>query len=619
MIAPPSIEHQVKSQLLKTGFTPASIDHYWPRVDRSGTADDILDRIMEQALIDQSIDGGGPASNNEEPAYESSADGDAATGQDAVAGQVASPPPRGSFDIPEDDAEGTEGGSAFTSRVLSAAEIEALANTPDPEDARLVPFPPDAVRGVLAEAVQEWMRHLQMPALLPVSCALSAVSVALGRGVYALSNKARTYPNIFSVLGAQSGSGKTLVYNAAVAPLEEVQITLTDEAEEQSHLLRAKLALLKKDIEVTVADYKKLKGKDTELKAKGKELSGSERAALEDKLKELHQQQADMEDMLAYSPAVWTSDFTSEALGVRLHNGNEVLAVLSDEGGIVLYDLQGRYSDGNYSDDMLLCKCFSVNSHAVDRIGRGRIVLHNPCVALLLLVQPDILRKAFEDERLLIGGFLARCLAADTRLKMLPETDESAARFHEAITLKWAELLRELYHAFHDLEKPCRIEVEPEVRSASRLMHNDIVWRVAHQLSDVSSFACRWVEQAWKVALILHMAEHGVSGKEKPLTVDTFNRARAIVRYFATQQLDVLAVTRRAGTIKTHNRLQELFIANKYEPMSLRSLRCHHNLQREPVLLCVKEYPHHYRVEERRNLQGGGTSTVVVPFEAPPQ
>ena len=43
-------------------------------------------------------------------------------------------------------------------------------------------------------------------------------------------------------------------------------------------------------------------------------------------------------------------------------------------------------------------------------------MLELPCIALLLLVQPDILRRVFKNERLTIGGFLARCLCADSKL-----------------------------------------------------------------------------------------------------------------------------------------------------------------------------------------------------------
>jgi Protein of unknown function (DUF3987) len=83
-----------------------------------------------------------------------------------------------------------------------------------------------------------------------------------------------------------------------------------------------------------------------------------------------------------------------------LANSNEQMAVLSDEGGLALNNLIGRYTKGQITDDILLCKAKSVNSTTVDRVSRPPIVLHLPCISLLLLVQPDLLWMAFSNERL---------------------------------------------------------------------------------------------------------------------------------------------------------------------------------------------------------------------------
>ena len=46
-------------------------------------------------------------------------------------------------------------------------------------------------------------------------------------------------------------------------------------------------------------------------------------------------------------------------------------------------------------------------------------------MTLLVLTQPDLLHKLFSNERLLVGGFLARCLAADSRMEIQDESEES--------------------------------------------------------------------------------------------------------------------------------------------------------------------------------------------------
>jgi hypothetical protein len=205
MIAPSSIEHQVVSRLLKAGFSPEAAAFYWAGADQSGGLDDILERIMDRVLSDQSADAcaeeearGDPSLNGEE-STPFSGDGD----YEPVGKAPVSAKTHGNFDVPleEDAAKGAEEGDAGTYRILSTEEIRLLASQPDLDDEKPEVFPLHAVIGVMLEVVKDWMRHLQIPALLPVICALSAVSVALGRGAYVLSNKARTFPNIFGVLG----------------------------------------------------------------------------------------------------------------------------------------------------------------------------------------------------------------------------------------------------------------------------------------------------------------------------------------------------------------------------------------------------------------------------------
>src|SRR5262249_44008002 len=147
-----------------------------------------------------------------------------------------------------------------------------------------------------------------------------------------------------------------------------------------------------------------------------------------EKLVELMQEKALLEDKLEGVQRLWCVDFTSEALGLLLAANGEQMAVLTDEGGIVLFNLLGRYTKGDVTDDVLLCKAKTVNGITVDRVGRAPIVLHRPCVAMLLLTQPDLLYKAFSNERLLVGGFLARCLAADSKLEVQYEEESDCPK-----------------------------------------------------------------------------------------------------------------------------------------------------------------------------------------------
>lgn len=179
-----------------------------------------------------------------------------------------------------------------------------------------------------------------------------------------------------------------------------------------------------------------------------------------ERLGELLQEKAELEDKFEGASRLYCEDFTSEAFALLMAKNGGQMAVLAEEGGIVLYNILGRYTKGNATDDMVLCKAKTGSALLVDRIGRGPVSVRHPCGVLLLLVQPDLLRKAFENERLLVGGFLARCFAADARLKMQYETDASTVPADEKIMCEWAAHIRLLVKHFRYAAEPYEIGLE---------------------------------------------------------------------------------------------------------------------------------------------------------------
>jgi hypothetical protein len=474
----------------------------------------------------------------------------------------------------------------------------------EPAQERPETFPLDALPEPIASPVLDWMRHIRIPALLPTMCALTAISVATGRGIKVMSNKTWTYPNIFALMGAETGSGKSLIFDESMRPLVELQSDMEEAFAKEVSRLRAKIGIAKAEIAAKHSMLQQGIKKGEELTEKGKQ-------EIEDSLSELQQQLDDLEDRLSKPPCVWTSDFTSEALGVCLKNNDERVAVLSDEGSIALYNILGRYNDGIVTDDALLCKCFSVNSHGVDRVSRERITLKNPCVTLLLIVQPDILRMAFSNTRLMVGGFLARCFSADAQLQPQEETEDSAAHFDERIANQWNSFIKGLFAKYHQAEEPYKLQIEYAVRSKSRLFHNKIVRLIKGRLNDVKGFAIRWTEQAWKIAELLHAATHGTESERHILATETFDNATRIVRYFITVQLEVLKIMRIDAVEKTHTKLQELFERHYSAPIKMRALQKRHRLQKQLVIECVKTYPHIYGIKVVKPAHGGSDSMII--------
>jgi hypothetical protein len=469
------------------------------------------------------------------------------------------------------------------------------------------PFPIEALPRIFREPVEEVMRHYRVPALMPGTCALVINSAAIGRGVVVKSNVRRTYANLYAVIGAKSGTGKTVVFDEFMAPLEAIQREMLDDfKDEDKPRTEVELKLVQAEVQ------RLLKFKQS------KQEPDLAEDARRERLGELLQQQADLEDKLETGLRLWCVDFTSEALGVLLANNNEQIAVLSDEGGLALHNMLGRYTKGVITDDILLCKAKSVNGTAVDRIGREPLILRLPCVSLLLLVQPDLLRMAFSNERLLIGGFLARCLAADSRMEILYEDENTLREVDPAIMEGWNQHIRGLVKSFRFAQEPYWISVQEEVRPLSREFHNDIVDQIRGGLCDVDSFAVRWVERAWEIALNLHVGLYGIECYKHPLSKETFANAIVIAKYFADRQLEVLNAMRIKASSDSRDRLKEILETNDRNPVTFRDLKRRHGLDREEVLNTVKNHPEVFGVAELRRQSGGTPSPIVFLKSNPP-
>jgi Protein of unknown function (DUF3987) len=475
------------------------------------------------------------------------------------------------------------------------------------EDEELPSFPLDALPASFRTPIEEVMRHYRVSALLPTVCALVINSAAIGRGLVVKSNVRRTYANLYALIGAKSGTGKSVVFDEFMAPLSELQLeTLKEFSAEQKPRAEAELKMLQSEIQGLL-----------KFKRNSNEFDIAEDARHE-RLSELLQAQAVLEDKLEFASRLWCSDFTSEALAMLLAGSGEQMSVLSDEGGLALYNMLGRYTKGDITDDILLCKSKTVNCHAVDRMGRPPIVLSLPCVALLLLVQPDLLRKAFSNKRLLVGGFLARCLAADSKMEVQYENEETLPEADPDIMSGWNNRIRSLVKTFRFAEEAYFISVQPEVRVLSRKFHNEIVDLIRGELSDVSAFASRWVERAWEISLNLHSGLHGVECYKESLTTETFSHAIRIVRYFMAQQLEVLQMSRIQTIDATRERLEEIFSRNQQKPITLRDLKRRHGLDREEVLSSVKSHRNLFGAAKVSRLSGGPPSCLIFLQSNPP-
>src|SRR5262249_42552460 len=193
-------------------------------------------------------------------------------------------------------------------------------------------------------------------------------------------------------------------------------------------------------------------------------------------------------------PKIYTEDCTAERMATLLQLNQEQLTLLSEDASKAIQILLGRYNKLQMVEDTLLVKGYSLDPFVVDRQTRAPVDLQEPCINLFWLTQPDKISTLFGNEALTSGGFIPRCLVADTRCEPRKITGHE-----EPIPLVVRERFDQLVTA---LFKKFRGSVGSDSSSGIVLIHptpeasqkmiehfNSVVDRRRGELRDINSFA----------------------------------------------------------------------------------------------------------------------------------
>ena len=169
--------------------------------------------------------------------------------------------------------------------------------------------------------------------------------------------------------------------------------------------------------------------------------------------------------------------------------------------------------------------------------------MESPCLAALWLTQPDKLESLLAERSLSDGGLIPRILACHT-LCEAQEIVEGAPEIPSSVEKDYAALVRSLLETYRLANEPFTIDPTSEALEAMNAHHNAIVKRRRTDLRDVTIYAARWNEQAWRIAVVLHAAQHGAHAHEHKLEIETANWAIKLADWFAAQQLEILSASR---------------------------------------------------------------------------
>ncbi len=366
----------------------------------------------------------------------------------------------------------------------------------------------------IAELQRNLEQALGLPSELVCSSLLSAVSIAAGKGIEVESFEGRyCRPNLYVVVGAPSGIGKSELGKRVFTPLYD----------EASKLRRAFL----------FNERPKLKAQICRIESQLRKLDGSD-ASTQGEYEKLSKDRCEIEAKLC-EPKYLVEDCTQEALEAALERDG-TLGVASTDARAVFKNLMGRYRKGATEEDVFI-KGWSGDHILVDRISRPPLWVEDPCLSMCLMVQPDLFRQVFSNEGFLESGFLPRILPV--AVETTPKTFEDRGVVDEALVKHYEQHLTGIFSTFRMNSGTVRVSLE---RGARRRLDAFRVEALEEEelYPDLAVCIRRWAEYAVRIALCLHVANHGRLARQHPVTEYFAMASIELVRWFGIHQRNLL-------------------------------------------------------------------------------
>lgn len=445
---------------------------------------------------------------------------------------------------------------------------------------------------VLPEIAKSMTNEIAEAALVPVTLAamnvIGILSASIGGGLLVDSGGGRITPANLYLLGiADSGTGKSRAFGMAAEPFQKIENEET-KLWESEHLPK-----IKKDLRFIEKRFRRIE-KEME-KGDGNQDHGSGEREIQD----LEKQKYILEKQLMAETGFSVADITKEKLAMTLESKpGQALASLSPDARGVVDVLMGKYGNKKNTDEDIYVSAYSREEVKVSRVTRPSVHLKTPCLTVLWLMQPDKARTLTESEAITDSGLLPRFLFCDSKAEAQYEPIHPREP-HIASLNGWSELIADLLETFRaNGDKPVTITADPGARALLVNYHNESIQRTrkgGDLCGKLSPYAKRWGENAWRLALVLHAATHGSRAGSHSIIEDTARRAVEIVRWFAGEQLSILAPQLANRQRIRLQKLKSILMDNQGQ-ISLRDLSTNHGYIKEETQDIARQFPEELKV-----------------------
>ncbi|TMR90039.1 YfjI family protein [Nonomuraea basaltis] len=393
--------------------------------------------------------------------------------------------------------------------------LDALASLPE--------FPVEVFPVSIAAMVRGVAAELQVPADLPGGLVLAALATgAGGRAEVHVRGGWEEPLNLHIAIAAAPGTGKSPVFKEIMRPVLDAERHLQDQ-------VRPKI----KELET---EQRRAKTRAEASRHKGKSPEDQEAAA------DAMQRAEEME--IPVLPRLTADDITPETAASMLVEQGGRLAILSAEGGYY-ENVLGRYSNGRSNLELVL-KGHAGDRLQVDRRGRQEAV-ERPALTVGVCIQPQMLQDLAGSKQMHGRGALARLLFSLPPDLVGYRDVYNTANLDEQVRLTYVNFLKGLVVNLAELAELKIIELAPEALKAHTEWRVEIEPRLRRGSGDLASlreWASKLAGHTARLAGLLHLAEHAMSGLQKPISGDTMRNAIRLARYFVDHALAAFGVMR---------------------------------------------------------------------------
>jgi hypothetical protein len=130
-------------------------------------------------------------------------------------------------------------------------------------------------------------------------------------------------------------------------------------------------------------------------------------------------------------------------------------------------------------------------------------------------------------------------------------------------------------------------------------------------LRDITTYAARWNEQAWRISVCFHAGLYGPQAHARFLAASTAEAAIELADWFAAQQLAILNAGRTDRRLKRAQEVRERLLRYGGQ-RSLRDLQRHNGIDHAEARALAVEFPGLLRCKETQPTQRGGRISEVL-------